>query len=446
MKGVSMKIKSALLFISIVLVFFGTPCILFAGNGYFLHGVGAVNESLGGAAVAGNSQDLVGSLHRNPANGILFDGRIASVNLGALFPKVTINSSVTPLGLSGSSDSDVDFIPCVDLGIVFNDNNTPTAFYFAVISEDGVYLDMPESTTNPIFMPQAGKPNNPFGGLFGGFGHVVSQLEVVRIPLGISYQLDSKWAMGLSVAPSVSRMKFTPAAFAAPDDANGDGIPTYPDKVDHALALGIGFQAGIRYQATDQMGIGFTFTTPTWFEKFKWDVEDEVGKSREISFRLNRPLSIGLGTTYQLTPATLLLMDFSWINYSSTEGFEDTGYAQDGSISGLGWDDIWVIAFGVQHDVNDNLTLRTGYNYSTNPIDQDITFFNVGTPLHVQHHLSVGGSWRIFKQTSLDISYSHGFKSSQASPWYDVSGQVAGTEVETKVEYDQVTIGVTFSF
>jgi long-chain fatty acid transport protein len=439
-----MRFKFVLILAMVVFLYSGTSNPLFAGNGYFLHGIGPVNEALGGAGVAGNPQDVMGSIYRNPANGILFDGRKASAGFGAILPNTTVNSSVDLLGVRGSSDSGVDIVPCSNIGLVLKSKNKQTAYYLAMIGEAGLHLDILESTGNPIFMPQAGKANNPFGGLFGGFGAMETQLEVVRIPLGISYRFDNKWAMGFSVAPSVSRIKFTPGAFAAPDDANGDGIYTYPD-VNHELALGIGFQAGIRYQPINELAFGFSLTTPTWFEEFEWDVEDESGNSRKISFRLNRPLTLRLGTNYRLTSATMLFMDISWINYSQTSGFDGSGFAPDGSLAGLGWEDIWVLSLGVQYDIGD-LTLRAGYNYGSNPIEDENTFFNVGSPLHVRHHLSVGASYGIFKQATLDIGYSHAFKSSQSGPMYDMKGPVPGTEVETELEYDQLSIGVTFPF
>ncbi len=64
---------------------------LFATDGYFVQGFGAVNSSLGGAATAGNSQDLIGSIYKNPATGILFADRTASVIFGDIIPSARID-------------------------------------------------------------------------------------------------------------------------------------------------------------------------------------------------------------------------------------------------------------------------------------------------------------------------------------------------------------------
>ncbi len=417
-----------------------------AANGYFLHGIGAVNESLGGAATAGNTQDLIGSLYRNPATAGLFHGKIGSVSLGGILPDATIESTVDALGMSDSSDSEVDFIPLANLGAVFNDDGSSRAWYFALIGEAGLHLNMLQSDTNPIFVAQEGKSDNPFGGIFGGFGTVETQMELVRLALGVSKQLNKTWRVGVSAAPSVARLQFTPAAFAAPDDADGNGAITYPTDVDHALAFGLGFQVGLHCQATDKVGIGFTLTSPTWFEDFEWDVSDELGNTRAISHHVDRPMTLHLGFNYQMRPETLLLLDVSWINYSGTAGFDETGFNADGSLKGLGWDDQWVAAVGIQHAFTDSWTLRAGYNYGASPIDDETTFFNVGTPLHNEHHLSLGASWRATDRIVMDIGYTHAFESSESGPWYDGNSVAPGTHVESSLAYDQFSIGMTFPF
>lgn len=440
-----MKHKHVRLISWFILCLFITPSISFGANGYFLHGNGPVNESLGGAAIAGNPMDLIGSLNRNPANGTLFDKNIFSLSLEVVLPEMEIESSVDLLSLDDSSDSEVDTITAANIGMVFRKTNQPLAYYFEIIAESGLHLEISESQTNPIFVAQKGKANNPYGGLFGGFGSLETQMEVIRIPFGVSYNYNKKWSVGFALAPSIARLMFTPAAFAAPDDANADNIPTYPDDIDHDISLGFGFQAGFRYTITNQANIGFAMSTPTWFEEFEWKTKDEVGNRRKVSFQIDRPLTAHLGANYQFSSATLFLIDLSWINFSDTKGFDETGFSPEGALKGLGFDDIFVLAFGIQHPFSETFTLRGGYNYCTNPIDEDITFFNVGSPLHTQHHLSVGLSWRMTNQTMVDLSYTHALESSQSGPMYDPN-EVPGTKVESKLSYNHIAVGVTISY
>ena len=431
---------------SIVLILMSIPGVLLATNGYFVHGVGAVNESLGGAATAGNTQDLLGSLNKNPANAGLFKGSSAAVSLGVILPDVTIDSSVDALGMSGSSDSEVDTIPLADIGFVHNDTSTPVAYYMAIFAEAGLHLDLAQSYTNPVLFPQAGASDNPLGGLYGGFGGLETQMEVIRIPLGMSYQLNNKWSIGGAFAPSVSRLKFSPAAFAAPDDTNGDGIPSYPTDVNHEIAFGLGFQAGVRYQASDTLAFAFSGTSPTWFEDFEWDVTDEAGQNREISFAIDRPLTLNLGASWELTDATLLLFDTTWINYEDTKGFDETGFGADGALKGLKFDNTWVVGLGVQHQLTNNFSVRVGYNYNNNPVADEVTFFSVGAPLLCEHRLAFGGSWSVTKQVTVDFGYTHAFTNSISGNMYGAGEPVPGTKVEAELELDQISLGLTYSF
>ncbi len=76
--------------------------------------------------------------------------------------------------------------------------------------------------------------------------------------------------------------------------------------------------------------------------------------------------------------------------YSSTEGFEKSGFTQTGAVAGFGWDDIKVLAVGSQFQATDKFALRAGYNYSDNPIPEENSFFNVAAPAVIQHHLTLG--------------------------------------------------------
>ena len=85
------------------------------------------------------------------------------------------------------------------------------------VSEASLSFHAATSGTNPIFFPQAGASNNPFGGAFGGFGDVRSNLYVVRLPIGLSGSAPDGWSWGVALAPSIGRNLFTPAAFAEPE-------------------------------------------------------------------------------------------------------------------------------------------------------------------------------------------------------------------------------------
>lgn len=415
-------------------------------NGHLLQAVGPANEGTGGAGTAGNARDVIGSIYWNPATGLLFDRPEIGVGIGALFPKVEVSSSVSALDLEGRDTSEVGFVPLSSIAAVVPSESGRSAWHFLFAGEAGLGFKVDEQDDNPIFSPQAGAPDNAYGGAFGGLGWVKSQYELLRTGLGVSYGINDRLAVGASLAPSFARLQLSPAAFAAPDDANRDGIPSYPTVGDHAFAAGIGFQVGARWQAGERVALAASLTSPTWFTDFEWDVEDERGRNRTVEFRVDRPLSISLGTSIQLAGDTTLYADARWIHYSGTEGFEGEGFNDDGSIAGLGWDDMWVAAVGIEQGVGERLVLRAGYNYGSNPIPFENTFYNIPAGVHASHHLSVGVGWAASDRLSLNLAYSHEFNHAQSGRWQSPAGSVPGTKVETTLLIHSVSLGFSYRF
>src|SRR5271157_1612343 len=106
-----------------------------ATDGYFVQGFGAVNAALGGAATAGNDQDLIGSIYKNPATAVLFPDRTASIAFGDIMPSIKIDSSVAALGLSGTSNSTVNNVPYLSLMTNWKSANPDLTWFAGVVSE-----------------------------------------------------------------------------------------------------------------------------------------------------------------------------------------------------------------------------------------------------------------------------------------------------------------------
>ena len=249
----------------------------FATDGYFVQGFGAVNASLGGAATAGNDQDLIGSIYKNPANGVLFADRTGSIVFGDIIPSVQINSSVAALGLKGSSNSTINGVPYMSLMASWKSSNPNLAWFAGAVSEAGLSFHAATSATNPVFMPQAGAAGNPlaiYG--FGGFGDVRSNLYIVRVPVGLAGSSPDGWSWGVALAPSIGRNLFTPAAFAAPGIA-ANHLPVYGIVQQQDIQLGLGAQGGLRFQMDKDLSMGISLSSPTWFHTYSWTITDPSG-------------------------------------------------------------------------------------------------------------------------------------------------------------------------
>lgn len=415
-----------------------------ATDGYFVQGFGAVNSSLGGAATAGNEQDLIGSLYKNPANGILFADRMASISFGDIVPKVTTTSSVAAVGMSGSSDSTVNGVPYLSFMATWKAGSPGLTWFAGAVSEAGLSFHAASSTTNPIFFMQAGSAGNPFFGHFGGFGDVRSSLYVVRLPIGVAGTAPDRWSWGVELAPSIGRNLFSPAAFAAPGLSSTGAV--YPLVQQQDMQLGLGVQGGMRCQVDKDLSIGFSLCTPTWFHTYSWTVTDPSGATRTVTFRMDRPMTAQIGMNYSAADNVRIVADVGYIAYGSTPGFEHSGFKPTGAIAGLGWKDSYTLELGVQYAVTPGVTLRAGYNYCSDPVPASMTFYNVGSPLYIESHLSAGASILLSPGTTLDLSFTHGFSKGQSSTWYTMAGPVPGSNITSTISGNEFAIGTTFKF
>lgn len=420
--------------------------VVLATDGHFLHGVGTVNQSMGGAGTAA-ILDPLGMVKWNPAGSTQFEGTQIELNFEFFMPDRRIASDVSagafgpgfpPVDLSGSTDSESNpsFMPSI--AIVHRSADSDFAFHGGMLSVAGFGVEYPMDPSNPVVTPQ------PPNGM--GFGAIKSNLGMMLFPVGMSYQANDKLSVGFSLVPAASSLEIAPAPFAAPDDANGDGFPSYPRPQETEWSYGIGGQIGVHYQATERLQLGASLATPVWFTKHEYTVADELGNDRDVACGMDLPLHVSFGAAYQLTPTTLLASDVRWFNYSATRGFRGSGYRPDGSVAGFGWNDIWCIGVGIQQDIGEKVKVRLGYNFGQNPIPEDLTFFSSCSPALVQHHISMGLSYEIDDHWTIHAGYYHAFKNSQTGPFQSGSGPIPGANVTSELEEDSVALGVTFKF
>src|SRR5262249_21187114 len=148
-----------------------------------------------------------------------------------------------------------------------------------------------------------------------------------------------------------------------------NGFGSYPPGTHTRIHWGAGLQAGLYYRTDSGWHLGTSVKTPQWFETFHWNATNELGQRREASFRVDCPLMISAGVGYTGFEHWTLACDFRWIDYANTAGFSQTGFDTNGAVKGLGWDSIFAVALGAQYQATDNLSLRAGYTYNTNPIN-----------------------------------------------------------------------------
>lgn len=209
------------------------------------------------------------------------------------------------------------------------------------------------------------------------------------------------------------------------------------DFTQRAKGYGVGGKLGFTYKMNDKLTIGGAYHTKTALSdmkgdavmNFKVDLTDLAGGSPGASQQtialpskvtvhdFEWPATYGLGIAYQANDRVLLAADWKRLNWADVmKQLDMTCRANDG-LTGLAaafsgtelnfkypqnWDDQDILELGVAFKATDALTLRAGFNYSSNPVPNN--YVNFMFPAIVEKHYTVGMGYAFNKDSGVDFS------------------------------------------
>jgi long-chain fatty acid transport protein len=419
------------------------PAAARATDGHFLHGVGAVNSALGGAAVASNAS-LLGSFFSNPAGLASFAGTNLEMGFEMMKPERTVTSSYGPM--KGSTTSASEFTPIPAFGFSTKLNNG-VVVGLAGLGIGGFGVNYPADPTNPILMPR------PYG-----FGQVYSNFGLMKIVPAVAWSASPKLRLGVALNVDWATLAVNPMPTASPavDPGPDAQYNTMDDRAYYSSAaaadgaFGFGLQAGLQYQVNDKFSVGVAYTSPQMFEDFEYTAVYEnpnlntFNTPRTFSFRMDAPAIYAAGLAWNVSPKLQTAADVKFYTYSSTKGFDESGYNADGSVKGFGWDDIMVVALGAQYAATDKVTLRGGYNYSGNPIPDEMSMFNLPAPAIVQHNISAGLGYKVRPGLEINLAGYVALENEITGPMMRPMA-VPNTSVTNAMSEKSVLLGFTFT-
>ncbi len=178
-------------------------------------------------------------------------------------------------------------------------------------------------------------------------------------------------------------------------------------------SYGAGLHLGWIGQLNDAVTLGATYQSKTYMSKF----DDYKGLFAEDG-DFDIPASYGVGIAVKATPALTVAADVQRIEYSDVDSVGNSinnlllKGNQLGSDKGPGfaWRDVTAVKVGASYAWNENLSLRAGYNHSSQPIRKSETLFNTIAPGVVQDHITLGATWVLSNKSELSFSYMHAFE------------------------------------
>lgn len=421
-----MKRKAVVLLTALALL--AAPAV-FAGDGHTLHGVGAVNSSMGGAGVA-LPIDTLGGLLLNPALATEQDGSRFAFSAEYNTPTNAVSSTVpTPIGpFSGKTDEAGDTALIPAFGWVHHTKGSNFAYGIGFLGLAGFGTDYPQDNGNPLLAPQP-----------RGFGRVFSSYTLLKVPTVLAWKLSDRFSFGLSLNVARATLAADPAGFASPDCSGPTG-PCYFPRVNNDSAWGSGVGIGLYYKVTPTFALGGSYNSKMKFQDFEWNSAHanpglpNYGTSRKIKLELDMPAQAVLGLGWTPNDRFALAVDYKWIYYADAAGFKDA----------LGFQNITVGEIGAQYKATPKLALRAGYNHSEVPIPAERTFLTVPVPAVFVNHYCVGLGFRATDALTLDLAYYQVPNSTITGPFLGPTGPVPGTSVTTRSGMKSVV--ATFNF
>lgn len=221
------------------------------------------------------------------------------------------------------------------------------------------------------------------------------------------------WAMkvnptnSVGVALNLVRQTFSATGLGAFSTSSSDKTKLTDNGTDSST--GVGIRLGWTGELTPMVTMGATFQPKTKMSKFS----KYAGLFAEQG-GFDIPATYGLGISVKAMPETTIAADIVKINYSgvASVGNSLTAGGPLGANNGMGfgWTDVTVFKLGVSQVISEMLTVRAGYNHSSQPIPTSQTMFNILAPGVVQDHLTLGATWNVSKQNEFTVAYMHAFE------------------------------------
>jgi len=355
-----------------------------------------------------------------------------------LYPRTEVTSTFPALG-SGSDDSNSGVAVLPLSAIVYHPDDSAWSWGLGIYGIGGFGVNYPANPGNPVLSPP------PPAGV--GAGAVFSRLALIQIAPTAAVWITDHVAIGLAPTFTMADLGLDPGFFASPDDADGDGFPSYPSATHARLHWGIGFQIGLYYQSDGPWSFGASFKSPQWFEKFRFNATNEQGNPRDLELKLDYPMIVSVGAGYRPCDWITWATDVRYTNYNDTDGFGDpAAFDATGAITGLGWRSVVSAATGVHYQLSAATSVRLGYLFTENPVPSDVTSFNVASSPIFQHAVFLGASQRLCGSIMVSLSYVHLFENSIRGPLETPLGPVPGASVQIDQVSDALAAGIHVFF
>jgi long-chain fatty acid transport protein len=377
-KGISMKLSKKLLPLLALL----SSTNGYATDGYFAHGYGVKSQGMGGVGIA-LPQDALAAASNPAGMGLIGD----RVDVGVTWFRPQRQSEI------------IDNAGGPAVNGTYNANDKENFF----IPEFGYNRQVNSDVTLGVSVYGNGGMNTDYNRAVPLLGTTPAGIDLIQLFVAptATWKITPANTVGVSLNLAYQRFKATGLELFGLTNNGYDS------------SYGAGVHIGWISQLNDTVSLGATYQSKTYMSKF-----DKYSGLFAEQGDFDIPSSYGLGIAIKATPTVSLAADVQRINYSDIKSVGNLslsnlahGLGADNG-PGFGWKDVTAVKLGASYAYNNALTLRAGYNHSTQPIRNTETLFNILAPGVVQDHVTLGATWVLENKSEISLAYMHAFENS----------------------------------
>ena len=463
-----------------------------ATNGYFTHGVGTQSKGMAGSGVGSNADMGAIMSASNPALGVFVDdswevgfsvfsprrsytagpstldggvidlGGCSPTNPGACLPSHTLSE--------GKIDSGSEWFPIPYVAknwSLQNGANITGAFY----GRGGMNTDWDDSGASATGYFCGGDPfaGDPPGTGQGPYCDGVAGVDLMQAFLSVTYsaQVNDNFAWG--IGPVIALQSFeakgvqtfqqvTKTCVSTLDSTGACTLPTALSGNGHDTTFGFGFTGGVWWGISDAVSVGLSYTS-----KMSMDEFDDYADLYAQGGGFDIPASIKFGMSFLASDSLRVNFDIENTGFDDVDsvgnpminlfscprvpgGTDLESCLGGGNGAGFGWDDMTTYKLGFEWQRDEDTTLRFGYSYGEQPVQEADVLFNILAPGIMEQHITFGLTRKAASGGEWNFSLMFAPENSVTGPSLFDPGADFMSPQTIKLEMSQLEFEVSYRF
>jgi long-subunit fatty acid transport protein len=224
-----------------------------------------------------------------------------------------------------------------------------------------------------------------------------------------AYQESRRFSVGFAPIFSIDEMPNASLPIILSRYSNSNGY----SQAQRSRA-GVGMQAGVFYTPNQRARFGVSVRTPQWISGFTYRWTDpmtgEVG-TKHLAFSQDSSFRIALGTSYTLrNDRTTIAADFRYDDYSHASALYDIPASFDPEVKKLGISRaVYSLALGMEHRPLDIVAFRVGYQWHHAVTPNKSVIYNTSLPVQSGHSIHYGLTCFFSELFDVSLSVSNAF-------------------------------------